>query len=374
MTPKPRRIVERLIRTAVPQSGRYCALRLDKNERCAGYPASVVRGMLRTVSSDQLTAYPEPGPLYERLAKLHRVEIDNLAVTAGSELAIRYLFEAFLGPGDELVLLNPSFAMFEVYARLRGARLVPVNFDRSWQVEPDEILRCITARTKMVALANPNNPTGTVLDEKALLAIARRASRFGALLLVDEAYYHFYKQTMLDHFPRFENLVITRTFSKAFGAAGVRLGYAIGSQRVIAMLNKVQPIDHVNAFAVLIGCYLLDHEALMEDYVRQTIAGKRYLVAALSKLGIPAINTQANFVLADVGCNKSTIIGLLRDRNVHVGAVLRLPFPSNHIRVTAGPPLVMRRFISALKESLIALERGINGKAVSAFHLAQRFA
>lgn len=348
----PRRLVADLTRTTVLQVGRYGLLRLDKNERCVGYPTRVIRAMLKEFSGEQLAAYPEPGPLYERLAKHHGVGVDQLAVTAGSEMAIRYLFEAFLDPGDDVLLLNPSFAMFEVYARLCGARLVAVDFTREWRVDPDNIIRRITGRTKIVALANPNNPTGTVLAEQALLAILRRAARHGALVLVDEAYYHFYRTTMLGHLPQFENLVVTRTFSKACGAAGVRLGYAIGHPQIIAMLNKLQPIDHLNVFAVLVGEYLVDHPDVIEDYVRQTEAGKRYLAVKLHGLGLTAIGSHANFVLVDLGKRKEVVVRALRERQVHVGATLRLPFSSSFVRVTAGPVPQMRRFMASLKETL----------------------
>lgn len=348
----PRRTVAGLMRTAVPQAGRYGMLRLDKNERCVGYPDRVVRAMMKGLSGEQLAAYPEPGPLYERLAKHHGVGVDRLAVTAGSELAIRYLFEAFLDPQDEVLLLNPSFAMFEVYARLCGARPVGVDFTPQWRVEPDDILRRITDRTKIVALANPNNPTGTVLEEPVLLDILRRAARHGALVLMDEAYYHFYGRTMVGHLPRFDNLVVTRTFSKSCGAAGVRLGYAIGHPDVIAVLNRVQPIDHVSVFAVRVGEYLMEHKGLIKQYVRQVEAGKRYLLGQLERLEIPAFGSHANFVLVEFGRSKDRLVRLLRDRGILIGASLRLPFPSSLVRVTAGPVPVMRQVLAVLGEAV----------------------
>lgn len=348
----PRQQVERLVRTAVPQTGRYDVIRLDKNERCTGYPTRIIQAMLQRLSGHHLAAYPEPGALYEKIAKHHGVGVDQVALTAGSELAIRYLFEAFLEPDDEVVLLNPSFAMFEVYALLCGARLATVDFDRQWRVGGEEILRRITARTKLIALANPNNPTGTVLDEKVLLAILERAARHGALVLVDEAYYHFYRRTMLEHLPHFDNLVVTRTFSKACGAAGVRLGYAVGHHRIIAALNKIQPIDHISIFAVKVGEYLMDHEELIEGYVRQVEAGQRYLLKNLGALGLPAVGSHANFVLVDLGRRKATIVRALRDRHIHVGATLRLPFSSTFVRVTAGPTSIMRRFVTELNRVL----------------------
>jgi len=350
MKPRPRQAVERLVRTAVPQSGRYPLLCLDKNERCTGYPAPVVRAMLRGISGHHLAAYPEPGPLYEKIAKLHGVGTDQVALTAGSELAIRYLFEAFLEPNDQVVLLNPSFAMFEVYARLCGAKLSLVDFDRHWQVDGEEILRRITGRTKLVALANPNNPTGTVLEEALLLAILERAGRHGALVLVDEAYFHFYKRTVLGYLPRFDNLVVTRTFSKACGAAGVRLGYAMGARDVIACINKIQPIDHVNVFAIRVGEFLLDHPEIIHDYVEKTRTGQGYLMKHLQALGLHVVGSHANFVLVDLSCQKEAIVRFLQSRHIRISGTLRLPFSSTFIRITTGPVRVMERCVNAFRE------------------------
>ncbi|TAJ24521.1 MAG: histidinol-phosphate aminotransferase family protein [Nitrospirae bacterium] len=360
----PRRTVAGLIRTSVPQVGRYGLLRLDKNERCTGYPTSLVRAMLKGLSGHHLAAYPESRLLYEKVAKWHGIGTAQLAMTSGSELAIRYLFEAFLESGDEVVLLNPSFAMFDVYARLCGARVAAANFDREWQVDEDEILRRITSRTKLVALANPNNPTGTVLEDAAILAVLRRAARHGALVLVDEAYYHFYGKTMLMYLPQHDNLVVTRTFSKACGAAGIRLGYAIGHPDVIAALNKVQPIDHLNVLAIKVGEYLIDHEQLMQDYVKKTRAGQRYLLAQLKTLGLTALGGYGNFVLADLGRKHDAIVQALRDHRIHVGATLRLPFSSSFVRITAGPIPVMRRVAAVLRTVL--KEQGVVAESVMA--------
>lgn len=349
MTPRPRPLVERLSRTSVPQSGRYSALRLDKNERCAAWPAAVVRAMLRGLSGHHLAAYPEPGALYEKLAKHHGVGTDQIAVTAGSELAIRYLFEAFLRRRDEVVLLDPSFAMFEVYARLYGARPAAVAFGPHLDMAPERILRRIGPRTRIVALANPNNPTGTVLAEEALLEIVRRAAVRGALVLVDEAYFHFYGRTMMGHVPRHDNLIVTRTFSKAWGLAGLRLGYAVGPRAVIASLNRVQPIDHVSASAAHVGAYLLDHEELVDRYVRQTEQGQRSLVSELEKLGVPVRSGYGNFVLADLGGAKDRIVAELRSRGVLVGAALRLPAHPGWVRVTVGPASEMKRFLAVFR-------------------------
>lgn len=352
MVIRPRKSVRDVVRWPVSQAERLDKLRLDKNENCAGWPTRVMDGMLAGLSRHFLTAYPEPHTLYEKIAKWHGITTDRLMVTAGSEMAIRYLFEAYLEPGDELVSLEPSFAMFEVYAQLCGAKFVPVRFDRSFRVSADDILKAITSRTKIVAIANPNNPTGTVIPERDLIAIVKKAAKHGALALVDEAYFHFYGRTMLHHTGLFDNLVVTRTFSKACGAASVRLGYAVGHPEVIRTMAKLQPIDHVSGFAVLVGRYLIDHDRLIADYVKEVERGKAYLLKELPKLGLPCIGGYGNFVLIDLGARKDEVAARLKAGGVLVGANLRLPSWSRHIRAAVGPPALMRRFVRALGAAL----------------------
>lgn len=349
---RPRKTVQEVVRWPVSQADRFDLLRLDKNENCAGWPVKVMDGMLAGMSRHFLTAYPEPYTLYEKIVKWHGITVDRLLVTAGSEMAIRYLFEAYLEPGNELLSLEPSFAMFEVYAQLCGATFVPVPFDRSFRVSSGDILDRVGRRTKIVAIANPNNPTGTVIHERDLVAIAKKAAKHNALVLVDEAYFHFYGRTMLNHVGVLDNLVVTRTFSKACGAASVRLGYAVGHPEVIKTIAKLQPIDHVSGFAVLVGRYLIEHDHLIHDYVRQVEKGKAHLLRELPKLGLTCIGGHGNFILIDLGSRKEEIAAKLKARGVLVGAALRLPAWSHHIRVTIGPPVLMRRFVRAMAESM----------------------
>lgn len=349
---KPKKAVRHLIRYPVPQEGRYEKLRLDKNENCAGWSQRVMRDMLGSMSRHFLSAYPEPFTLYDKIAKSHGIESDRLIVTAGSEMAIRYLFEAYLDPGDEVVLLAPSFAMFEVYAQLCGAKVVLVHFNRAFRVMPSDILSRISRRTKIVAIANPNNPTGTVIAEEDLLRIVEKAATCNALVLVDEAYFHFYGRTMVNYTGAFNNLFVTRTFSKAYGVAAVRLGYGIGHPEVVASMRKLQPIDHVNGFAVLVGAYLIEHQDLISDYVRQVEKGKAFLLAELRAMGLPVVTGFGNFVLVDLGSRKEAVVSRLEARGILLGTKLRLPFRSSHVRITLGPPREMQRFCRALSLAL----------------------
>jgi histidinol-phosphate aminotransferase len=344
--------VAALVRLGGPKAGRLDKVRLDINENVVGFSNRVVEEMLATVTPSFLSSYPEPGPLYEAIARLHDVDTKQVMVSGGSELAIRYVFETYLGPDSELVVLEPSFAMFAVYAQLLGARVIRVACSRQLTFSADDILESMSSRTRIVAIANPNNPTGTVLSEPELLSIIERAASLGALVLVDEAYFYFYRGTMIPHVLQKENLVVTRTFSKACGLASLRVGYAVGPKTIIAEVQKLQPIDHTNGLAVLCGAYILDHLDLVWEYADQVEAGKRYLLEALAELGLPAIGGHGNFVVMDFGSERERVVSALRQDGILLGTWLRLPFENNYVRATVGPVAQMEVLVTALARHL----------------------
>ena len=347
---EPKASVKGLYRYPILQEGRYDKLRLDKNEQTIGFPPEVLSEILSGITPEFLAAYPEPYSLHQKIANQHKVDLDAVVVTAGSEMAIRYLFEAFLTPDDEIVILNPSFAMFDVYARIIGAKIQTLDYDEHFHISVESIIQRITAATKIIAIANPNNPTGTVFSQKDLEKILDAAEKNQAIVLVDEAYYYFCRETILPRCLEFPNLVVTRTFSKACGMAGVRLGYAVGAPAIISHVKKLQPIDHVSNFAVKIGEYILDHEELMWNYAAEVEKGKAFLLSELSQMDFRCQGGHANFVLSDFGKRQDELVRKLHDRGILISASLRFPFPSGYVRITAGPVHQMERFITELKE------------------------
>lgn len=348
--PQPR--VAALVRLGGQKAGRLDKVRLDINENTVGFPPRVIEEMLATVTPTLMSAYPETGPLYEKIARLHGVDPTQVMVSAGSELAIRYVLETYLGPGTDLVVLDPSFAMFAVYAELCGAAVVPVPCARDLTYSVEDVLERISARTRIVAIANPNNPTGTVFSESELLTIAERAASFGAIVLVDEAYFYFYRGTMIPHVVATENLVVTRTFSKACGLATIRLGYAVGPAPIIKDVQKIQPIDHASGLAVRCGEYILDHLDLVTRYADEVEAGKAHVLDALARLGLTAIGGHGNFVVIDFGGRREQLVAAMRREGILLGTWLRLPFDNSYVRATVGPVVQMQSFIDALSRHL----------------------
>ena len=345
----PQLRIRQLVREQVPKINRLSKLRLDLNENIVGWPAELLRQLLSAITPDDLSAYPETYGLQSCIARCHNLSSAHVLVTAGSEMAIRYVFEAYLGVGCELLILDPSFAMFEVYGRLFEAEVVKVPFDTSLNVAMGDVLGRLTSRTRVVAIANPNNPTGTVFCVDDLLMLITRAAAIDCLVLIDEAYFYFYKDTMAPMIAQFDNLIVTRTFSKAFGLAGVRLGYALASPEVIAAVTKLQPIDHTNVLAVKLGSYAIEHEELAWGYAKEAAAGKTYLVGELRALGLKVVDSHGNFILVDAGSDRAEFIQWLQQQ-VLLGSNVRLPFANEYLKVTVGPVHQMEQLVTLLTQ------------------------
>ena len=208
--------VEKVSRVRGEPTTRHGLIRLDKNERVTGFSQEFLEQLMSELTSDHLTAYPEPEILYEQLAQLHNVSSNNLMLTAGSDAGIRHCFDLFVNPGGEVVVLEPTFAMVDIYCQLYGAQKQAVGYDNQLQLDVDRLLESINPKTELVVIANPNSPTGTLISQEDIKTILLKAASFDVPVLVDEAYYGFCKQTAVPMLKEHDNLIVSRTFSKAF--------------------------------------------------------------------------------------------------------------------------------------------------------------
>ena len=329
--------------------GRHGKLRLDKNEHITGLPEQLVHDALSNVNPETISSYPEVRPLYQKLAKSLKISEDNLMLSAGSDPAIKSLYELFVKEGDHVILQKPTYAMFHVYAEMFGAMSINIEYDSKLNFDTDLLLNKISDEVQMIAIANPNSPTGTVIEENLLEDIIKKAAKSGVVVLIDEAYYPFYEETMISYINHYENLVISRTFSKAYGLAGLRLGYLVGGKNIIQLLMKVRPMYEITGIAAHFGCYILDHETLIQNYVKETKEGNHYLVGEFKKMGYESYPTEANFVhfkIPDVKIRKF-IINQLSDNNILVSGQQNHPF-QDCIRISTGPVSEMKKVIKCI--------------------------
>lgn len=294
------------------------ALWLDKNENGDPILAEVLRGVIASLPPETWWTYPEPTSLYAKLAGHAGVPAGRLLLAAGSDGAIRSVFEAFVSPGDVVVHTAPTFAMYPVYCRIYGADAVPVAYEPSPAgplLTTDRLIETIAARRpRLVCLPNPDSPTGTILSLADMARVIDAAEAAGAVMLVDEAYYPFHPDTVLPWVMDRPNLVVTRSTGKAWGMAGLRIGYAAASEGIVGFLHKVRAMYETSTVAMAALERMLDHEDAMRASVVRLEAGKAAFLAAMEGCGFRVLRGRGNFLHVAFGSHAEAIHAGLRDR------------------------------------------------------------
>ncbi|MGH9659276.1 MAG: pyridoxal phosphate-dependent aminotransferase, partial [Bryobacteraceae bacterium] len=257
------------------------------------------------------------------------------------------LVNTYVDDGDGVIVLKPSYAMYKFYAQVAAARVREVPYrpgDLAFPLE--ELLKAITPRVRAVLIANPNNPTGTGATLRAIERILKRARR--AAVLIDEAYYEFCGVTARGLIEAHPNLFVSRTFSKVYGLAGMRLGCLISQAANIAYLHKAQSPYSVNSLAAMAAQEAVRDPGYIRDYVTEVLAAREALYVGLEKMSIPYFPSQANFVLMRAGARAIRVRDALRAKGVLVRD--RSYEIAGCVRVTVGTREQTRRFLAALEE------------------------
>lgn len=290
---------------------------LDKNENTDPELAALTARVLGEIDLTVLCTYPECAPLYHKLGDHLGVSADHLLLSHGSDGIIRSVFEAFINPGDTVIHTVPTFAMYAVYSQMYGACVVPLIYqpsEKGPRLLVEEILETIAAaRPKLVCLPNPDSPTGTVFAPETLRRIIEAAGESGALMLVDEAYFPFYEETALSWIDEYPNLVIARTFAKAWGLSGLRIGYGAACPETIKFLHKVRPMYEVNTIAVAVIERMLDLNREVIASVKRLNAGRDTFLTAMEKLNLRTLRGHGNFLHVAFGSHAPAIHKALRD-------------------------------------------------------------
>jgi histidinol-phosphate aminotransferase len=338
-----------------PPLGCRDTLRLDFNENTLACSPKV-REALGRISAGDLTRYPEREPVEAIVAAHLGLAAEQVSLTNGVDEAIHVLFQTFLESGDELLLPVPTYTMYEVYASATDARVVPVQAADDLQFPFERLLAAITVHTKIIAIANPNSPSGTVITRAQIVEIARRAPQ--AVLLVDEAYFHFHGETVIDLVGTLPNLIVARTFSKAYGLAGLRLGLLAGPVELMRWVRRVLSPYSVNSLALACLPPALDDVAYLDWYVGEVLAARAEFEAVLDKAGVRRWPSRANFILTEIGARHVEFVRLMSAAGVLVRDRSSDPGCDGRVRITIGTRQQMRQAALVLEETLAALRAG----------------
>ena len=347
--PQPRRAVLAMPEYHPPLAGRH-ALRLDFNENTFA-PSPRVLERIHTLTAEALTTYPERQPVEAIVAQHLGLSPSQVILTNGVDEAIHLIACAFLDEEDEALIFTPSFFMYDVSIGLMapgGLRKVQAGPSLAFDLE--RFLAAITPRTKLIIVASPNNPTGATVPREHLLRIASAAPH--AVLMVDEAYFHFHGETTLPDVATVPNLLVTRTFSKAYGLANLRVGMIAANPRLITFLRKVSSPYNVNGVALAVLPDALADESYLAWYVEQVRQGRTRIMAALDDLGVPYFPSEANFVLMNIGPKHKELVAAMRARGVLLRDRSTDPGCAGFIRITVGVPDQVTQALEALTASL----------------------
>jgi histidinol-phosphate aminotransferase len=350
-TPLPRARIQAM-KEYHPPLGNRDSLRLDFNENTFECSPKV-REALAQISAGSLTRYPEREPVEAIVATHLGLKPEQVALTNGVDEAIHVLFETFLDAGDELLLPVPTYTMYEVYASATDARAVAVQAADDLEFPFGRLLAAITPRTKVIAVANPNSPSGSAATRVQLLALAQRAPH--AVLLVDEAYFHFHGETVLDLVGVVPNLIVARTFSKAYGLAGLRLGLLAGPQELMRWIRRVLSPYSVNSIALACLPPALADTAYLNWYVSEVLAARSEFEAALDAAGVRRWPSRANFILVDMGAQHAEFVRLMRAAGVLVRDRSNDPGCDGRVRITIGTREQMEHAAEALNKTMAVL-------------------
>jgi histidinol-phosphate aminotransferase len=344
-----RNVVQNLKEYHPPLGGR-AGLRLDFNENSSGCSPRVLAALSR-IDGDLLSKYPEREPVEVVAAEFLGLKPEQVLLTNGVDEGIHLVCETYLEPADEALIVVPTFSMYEIYASATGANVLAIPARKDFEFPTAAVMAATTRQTKLIAIANPNNPTGKVVPRERLIDIIENAP--DAAILIDEAYFEFYGHTVMDLVGKYENLFVLRTFSKAYGLAGFRLGVLAGNAEQMRLVRRVSSPYNVNAVALACLPEALADREYVAGYSDEVRTGRRKLEEDFAELGIPYCPSEANFVLARFGEFRTPFVEAIRSRGILVRDRNSDPGCEGCVRITVG---TLEQTACLLKEMHAALK------------------
>ena len=327
-----------------PAEGRRGKIRLDFNENTYGC-SEAARKALAHLSAKEIATYPEYARPTRKIARYFRVNPEELLLTNGGDDALRVFFDTFVEPGSHILICEPTFPMYRYYAEIAGARVEALQYGPKMEFPLNETLAALRKKPRLFFLANPNNPTGTTVTAAAVQKLLRAATH--TVVVLDEAYAEFAAETSVPWVRRYPHLFVARTFSKAAGLAGLRLGAVIGRRGSLALVRRAMPPYPVNIAALAAGVAAIEERKTIARYVRDVKRLRTWLTRELEQRNVHVFPSSANFLLADFGeagprfFRKLARQGVLvRERSKDLGP--------GFARITIGTPAELRKLLKIL--------------------------
>ena len=345
--PPVRRAVQKMRAYSPPLEGRTTKLRLDFNENPIGCSPAVRRALAK-LSSASISAYPEQETIRRKAAKHFGVRASELLLTNGTDEALSLVVSTFVEPRDRVLLVEPTYAMYRFYSELADAIIISARYDATMSFPWKEVLAALKKKPRVFFLPNPNSPTGNLLTPPDLRRILKSADK-RTVVVIDEAYFEFSGVTVIPWIARYRNLVVTRTFSKTAGLAGLRLGCIFTNQELAATMRKAQSPYPVNAAALVAAEAAMDDRKFIARTVSEVRCSHKDLQRGLTALRVRFFPSAGNFVLANFGQRAKEIVAALNRKGILVRDRSSDFAGEGYVRITLGTRSQTRRLLRELK-------------------------
>jgi histidinol-phosphate aminotransferase len=324
-----------------PAEGRAGKIRLDFKENTSGC-SRAARRALAQLTTKEIATYPEYEVPTRKLARYFRVAPEELLLTNGGDDALRVFFDTFVEPGTDVLICEPTFPMYRYYAEIAGARIKVLRYGPNMEFPFDETFAALQKKPRLFFVANPNNPTGTLVSADAVRKLARSAPQ--TVIILDEAYAEFSTESAVRWVRQFPNLFVARTFSKAEGMAGLRLGAVIGRRDSLAFVRRAMPPYPVNLAALICGVAAVEERKTIDRYVRDVKRLRGWFAHELETRGVRVFPSSANFLLADFGERGPAFFKKLARHNILVRARSHDLGPG-YVRITIGTEAELKKLL-----------------------------
>lgn len=333
----------------VPQpEGRGSYIRLDQNENSDGVPRWLYDIAMKKISPEFLAIYPEETIPTTKYANVLGLVKDNVTLTDGSTVGMGYVIKVFGEPGKNILTVTPSFAMYEVYAKMIGMNVIQQEYEPDFSFKTEKILRNINADTSIVVLVNPNMPVGNAYSKTDLIAIIEKAERNNSLVIIDEAYYYFYEHSSIDLLKKYNNVVVLRTFSKMLSIPALRVGAIISNSEIIRCINNYKPHYTINSIALSFVEAIADnHERLISELKSGYVEGKEYVYKMLKENNYEIIPSEGCYVCIKPKFKTSReLTDLLKENGILI--LCGKDGLTGWLRLTIGHKKYMETFMNSL--------------------------
>ena len=317
----------------INHSTRLKYIRLDMNENNWG-PSPGILDVIHNLKSEDISVYPEKDKLLNMLARKLKIRVENILLGNGSDELIDLITRNYVTEDSHVILPIPTFSMFEICFDKKTSEVHKILYENNFSYPTENVIAAVKDQTSIIVAVSPNNPTGTILPRKQLIRILGSAPQ--ATVILDEAYAEFAGESNLDLIKSYPNLIVLRTFSKSYGLAGLRLGYAVSDQKNIDLIKQYQMPFSINSIALKVAVATIKTTSLLSEMMRKANHEKQELISALHRLEFPVRETKANFVLVKTGLWTDEIYRALKRKGILVRNLRHYPLMETYLRITVA--------------------------------------